>query len=217
MYNGANFIWGWNYYFVQDRFCSQNKAIYLQISSYLQIPSGVYFSGDFTITIWLYLKSYGINDLIFLEFFSYNSSSILLKMFANTSQITLTVINSNIVSNLTAPNSSVIALNQWYHIAATLQNTTASLYVNGMLVKNGACFIPYSVNRTANYIGVSANAIIDDFKIYKGTLTANDVLNDYTIGSYGNIINDCSATSFTTTTTTTTYLFGLLKKKFLFE
>jgi hypothetical protein len=54
---GANLFGGGNYSFVSDRFGSPNSAIYFN-KGYLQVPEGVYFSGDFTVTAWIFLKSY---------------------------------------------------------------------------------------------------------------------------------------------------------------
>ena len=54
---GANLFGRSSYSFVPDRFCSANSAIYFN-KGYLQVPEGVYFSGDFTFTAWVYLKSY---------------------------------------------------------------------------------------------------------------------------------------------------------------
>ncbi len=51
----ANLYNGYNYLFVSDRFCTPNSAIYLR-NGYLQIPDGVYLSGDFTVTVWISLK-----------------------------------------------------------------------------------------------------------------------------------------------------------------
>ena len=48
----AGFINGANYTFVPNRFCNPNSAIYLNFG-YLQAPTNVYFSGDFTITGWI--------------------------------------------------------------------------------------------------------------------------------------------------------------------
>jgi hypothetical protein len=61
---GAYLFGGSNYSFVPDRFCSLNSAIYLN-KGYLQVPAGVYFSGDFTLTAWIYLKSYQSYSRIF--------------------------------------------------------------------------------------------------------------------------------------------------------
>ncbi len=54
---GANLFKGFSYSSDLDRFCSPNAAIYFN-QGYLQVPEGVYFSGDFTVTAWIYLKSY---------------------------------------------------------------------------------------------------------------------------------------------------------------
>jgi hypothetical protein len=61
---GANLYGGSNYSFTFDRFCSANSAIYFN-KGYLQVPEGVYFSGDFTVTAWIYLKSYQSYSRIF--------------------------------------------------------------------------------------------------------------------------------------------------------
>ena len=54
---GANLFGGSSYLFTNDRFCSANSAIYFN-KGYLQVSSGIYFSGDFTFTAWIYLYSY---------------------------------------------------------------------------------------------------------------------------------------------------------------
>ena len=54
---GANLFGGSNFMFTSDRFGAQNAAIYFN-KGYLQVPTGVYFSGDFTVTTWINLKSY---------------------------------------------------------------------------------------------------------------------------------------------------------------
>jgi len=54
---GANLYNGYSYSYTYDRLCSANSAIYFN-KGYLQVPSGVYFYGDFNVTAWIYLKSY---------------------------------------------------------------------------------------------------------------------------------------------------------------
>lgn len=53
----AHLFGGSNYSFVPDRFENPNSAIYFN-NGYLQLEHGTYISGDFTVTLWLYLKSY---------------------------------------------------------------------------------------------------------------------------------------------------------------
>jgi hypothetical protein len=192
---GANLFGGSNYSFVPDRFCCQNKAIFFN-RGYLQMPSGVYLSGDFSMTAWIYVKSYVIWEKIFYFGNGVNNDSVVFQLYQNTSQIGLTVFNSTSPSNFFAPNSSVIQLNQWYHVAVTLKGTLASIYVNGQFVINGTSKIPRNIVRTTNCIGKScledytrsAIAIYDELKLYKGALSLNDIKNEYNIGSYNGII-----------------------------
>jgi len=54
---GNNLYGGTSYSFVADRFNNSNSAIFFN-NGYLQVPSGVYFYGDFTFITWIYLQSY---------------------------------------------------------------------------------------------------------------------------------------------------------------
>ncbi len=53
----AHLFNGFNYSFVEDRYGNLNSSIYFQ-NGYLQVPPGVYFSYDFTFTVWIKLKSF---------------------------------------------------------------------------------------------------------------------------------------------------------------
>lgn len=74
---------------------------------------------------------------------------------------------------------------QWTHVAATLSGTTLTLYVNGSQVGQtaGAAFTPWRIGPTAqNWIGRSQfsadpyfNGAIDDFRIYRGALPADQI------------------------------------------
>jgi len=76
-------------------------------------------------------------------------------------------------------------LNQWYHVAFVLNGTTGSIYVDGKQDVTGPLEAATNVLREINYIGKSTHgkantdAVYDDLKIFNGTLTAADILNDY--------------------------------------
>ena len=55
MSSSKNLIYGQNYEFTSDRYCKLKSAVYLK-QGYLQAPPGVYFSGDFTISLWISLE-----------------------------------------------------------------------------------------------------------------------------------------------------------------
>jgi hypothetical protein len=184
---GANLFGGVNYSFVPDRFGSPNSAIYFN-SGYLQVPEGVYFSGDFTVTAWIYLKSYQSWSRIFDFGNGSPNDNVGLAMVGTTSQIRgFAFIGSSFSSIQT---SSVINLNEWYFISFVLSGTTGFIYVNGTQVTNGTLQIPNNIIRTSNYIGKSnwasnsnADAIYDEFKIYVGALSSKEIRNEYEISS----------------------------------
>jgi hypothetical protein len=186
---GANLYGGENYSFVPDRFGSQNSAIYFN-QGYLQVPSGNYFSGDFTFTAWIYLKT----NQPWLKIFDFGnngdggSDNVGLAINMTNSKITGFTYNNS--SRLLIQASSIIInLNQWYFISFVLNGTTGYIYVNGNQVANDTLNVPNNITRINNYIGKSdlnADAIYDEFKIYEGALSSSNIMNEYKINSnYG--------------------------------
>ena len=191
---GADLFNGSSYSFTYDRFCTVNSAIYFN-KGYLQVPEGVYFSGDFTFTAWIYLKSYQSYSRIFDFGNEQQSDNVLLGINSTTSKIRGNLFDKSFsVSPIIT--SSLINLNEWYFISFVLNGTTVYIYVNGNQVKNGASKKPNNILRTKNYIGKSnwvghlnADAVYDEFKIYQGALSPSDILNEYLISSNNGIIN----------------------------
>jgi len=180
----ANLFGGGNYSFVPDRFCTPNSAIYFN-KGYLQVPEGIYFSGDFTVTAWIYLKSYQYFSRIFDFGNGKNNDNVYFSFIR---------INSNMKASIWRKNSSVrklntspiINLNEWYFISFVLNRTTSNIYVNGNQVATGSFIIPNNITRTRNYIGKSnwaadsnADAIYDEIKIYQVALTSSQIMNEY--------------------------------------
>jgi hypothetical protein len=190
---GANLFGGVNYSFVPDRFCSPNSAIYFN-KGYLQVPSGVYFSGDFTVTAWIYLKSYQSNSRIF-DFGNLQMiDNVILNFHGTTPQIKGNIYNKTVTSSILT--SSIINLNEWYFISFVLSGTTGLIYVNGNQVGTGTLYVPNNIQRTSNYIGKSnrasdliADAVYDEIKIYQGALSSNDIMNEYRNSSNNSKLN----------------------------
>jgi len=187
---GANLFGGSSYSFVPDRFSTPKSAIYFN-QGYLQVPPGVYFSGDFTLTAWIYLKSYQLNSRIFDFGNGPESENIGLAMAGKTSSMYGIDIKDNYELNILTP--SMINLNQWYFISFVLSGTTGYIYVNGNQVVTGPLHIPTNIIRTNNYIGKSnwasdsnADAIYDEIKIYNQALTSIQISNQYSVSwNYG--------------------------------
>jgi hypothetical protein len=183
----ANLFGGGNYSFVPDRFCTPNSAIYFN-KGYLQVPEGIYFSGDFSVTAWIYLKSFQFSSRIFDFGNGQENDNVFLTMLTTTPKLAeFTFTGSSYKIILTSP---VISLNEWYFISFVLSRTTGYIYVNGNQAGTGTLFIPNSIIRTNNYIGKSnwatdsnADAIYDEIKIYQVALTSSQIMNEYMISS----------------------------------
>ena len=211
----ANLFEGVNYSFVPDRFCTPNSAIYFN-SGYLQVPSGVYFLGDFTFTAWIYLKSYQLWTTLFDFGNGFSNDNVILGMYNQTNDTNTMyafVYNYSTYKAIQKTTSIIIDLNKWYFLSFVLSGTKGYFYVNGNEISNGTLYVPNNLNRTSNYFGKRnddnipyANAIYDEIKIYQIALSSNKIRNEYKISSgtnLTNIIDICPTTTTTTTTTTT--------------
>jgi len=190
--NGANLFGGSSYSFVPDRFGSPNSAIYFN-QGYLQVPEGVYFSGDFTVTTWIYLKSYQYYSRIFDFGNGLMSDNVILAMIDTTSQISGYTFTGSSLLLIRA--LSIMSLNEWHFISFVLSGTTGYIYVNGSQVETGTLYVPKNIQRTRNYIGKSnwedpnADAIYDELKIYQGALSSSDIMNEYQNSSNNSKLN----------------------------
>jgi len=188
---GANLFGGSSYSFVSDRFNSSNSAIFFN-QGYLQVPTGVYFSGDFTFTAWIYLKSYQSWSRIFDFGNGAGSDSIYLSMIGTTSKMEACIYKGSSYSLINPP--SVINRNNWYFISYVLSGTTGFIYLNGNQVATSTLNVPNNIIRTLNYIGKNnwagnpfADAIYDEFKIYQGALSSVEIMNECKINSNNGI------------------------------
>jgi len=110
---GSKLFGGLNYSFALDRFCSPNSAIYFN-KGYLQVPEGVYFSGDFTFTAWIYLRTYQYWSRI-IDFGNEKAiDNVVLTMFDLTYKLRAIIYKSS--SYQLIDTSSKINLNEWYFI-----------------------------------------------------------------------------------------------------
>ena len=177
-----------NIAFVNDRFCNMNSAIFFNFSSQgLQVPPGVYFSADFTLTAWLYIKETTSYNSRLIDFGNIDYTDNVF-VFFNSMKITY-IIQVNSGLNYRMSTNSTLELNKWYHITITLNGTTGSVYLNGRLAVSQTVIVPPNVLRNYNYIGKGRPiAVYDDLKLYQGAMSQEQILNDYIISSnYGNI------------------------------
>ncbi len=156
-------------------------------NDYVQAPAGIYFNTNFTIEAWVYVRSYNSWSRL-LDFGNgAPSDNVVLALSSVTTGLpSLDVFSASVPNGqqITAP--SAIPTNQWVHLAATLENGTATLYINGVAVVSGPVAAPNAlITRTNNYIGRSnwsvnsyANAIFDEVRIWSVARSQADIQAD---------------------------------------
>jgi sugar lactone lactonase YvrE len=150
-------------------------------SGYAQVTNGVWFSGDFTIEGWVYVRSYN-NWSRLMDFGNGpDTDNVYLALTAGTGGFpAMGVFTNNGTPVLFA--GSKLPLGQWTHLAATLSGTTGTIYINGVNVGSRTLNLPSNIIRTNNYIGRSnysqdgnANAVFDELRIWNVARTQSQI------------------------------------------
>ena len=202
---GAHMFNGYNVQYVNNRFGNPNSAIRFT-DGYYQLPSGFYFRGDFTISLWLKTNLFvSYSNILEIgngeHYVSIKSNSY------SQFQPQLTVSSSYYSSYVTSATN--LLRGQWTHLAVTLSGTTGSVYSNGMLVaESNFIYIPRYINRTSNFIGKDTSnyygniwSDLDDLRIYDRALSQTEI---YDLMYYTSISAYVPAISTTTATTSAT-------------
>ena len=173
----AHMIYGANNSFCPDRFNNANLAINFE-NGFNSVPPGVYFSGDFTISLWISLNQ--IASLTKIVEFSNNKSD-LVSVYASSNKIGL-FIGKGAVS-MDTPFTQSLQLNQWYFFSVAFCETKAKFYLDGNLKYSATQLVPNGIVRTTNYVGgnnfgnAKLNAKIDELRIYNRCLSQNEIMN----------------------------------------
>ena len=168
--------------FITDRFNNPKSAIHLN-DGYYVLPNGVYFSGELTVTVWVYVLSVSG----WLRVFDFGNDYV--GTVSDDLSFYLTYENTLNPGFVTWPpinhlkSSITINTSQWYHVAFMFKGTTASVYVNGVLADQRTQSVPVSVMTTSNFVGKSnwpadkmANAIYDELRIYNRALDVSEII-----------------------------------------
>ena len=189
LYNGVNVP------FTTDR--NEKSAIRLTYG-YYQVPAGVYFSGDFTISVWIRLNKL-VNWARIIDFGNgAPSNNIILASSNVASGQPILILYNNTSTNTRVATGSSLKIGNWTHIAFTLNGSIGKIYMNGTFAALTPFLRPINISRSLNYVGKSnwatnenLNADLDDLMIFNRSLSESE-------------INELMGLSITTTTTTTT-------------
>ena len=178
-------IYGSNVTVTSDRFNNPNSALDFQ-SGYNTVPSGVYFNGDFTFTVWIYYNQNPACATI-LEFSNSKAYLVSFQSSIDSTGSPGMVIGSSDFSVTFFEES--LETGRWYHVAFVFCGSTGKIYVDGQLKASSEQNRPDDLNRDTNFIGGNSfgdpnlNAKLDELRIY------NRCMSEYEINNLMNFVN----------------------------
>lgn len=163
---------GQNVNFTSNRLGTPTSAVFLN-KGYLNITSGVRFSGNFTITAWVYL----IRILKYARLIDCGINIVFADWLGNPAFF---------YSSYAMSSSTRFTVNAWYHMAVTLQANQSSFYINGQQTATMSMPSPPPGPNPSNFcwFGKSGSndpntvAYYDEIKIYNRSLTPTEIVND---------------------------------------
>ena len=176
----SHMIYGANNALFPDRFNNPNAALNF-LNGYNTVPTGVYFNGDFTISVWISYNQ--MTNLTKIIEFSNNKAD-LVSFYSSVNKTGFVITKGTTRRDIFFTQTSVtLQTNRWYHLAVTLYNTLSNVYVDGLVKASGTQQIPTNINRATNFIGGNSfgdamlNAKIDELRIYNRCLSQNEIMN----------------------------------------
>jgi hypothetical protein len=156
------------------------------VNDYVSLPADVVADlADFTVAAWVYWDASRSWARIF-DFGSGTGHYMALTPRTNGGVLRFAITTDYGVGEQAIAASGPLATGQWVHVAVTLSGSTGTLYVNGAVAGTNTAMAhsPMRLGSTSqNWIGRSQysadpyfNGKIDDFRIYRGALTAKELL-----------------------------------------
>ena len=171
--------------FVPDRWLNNKSAVHIN-SGYLTAPTGVYFSGDHTVSVWV--KTLAVLSFARIIDFGngrFDDNVVFSTSYYGTSQPVCEIFLSaypDLYYTRLVTSSKVLSLMLWTHLAYTYANDTCKVYLNGTQTASASCHTPRNVTRTQCYVGKSnwsgndlQNAHLDDLRIYNRSLNQTEI------------------------------------------
>ena len=155
------------------------------VNEYVALPAGIA-SGlaDFTIAVKVYWNAARDWERVF-DFGNGMRQYLFLTPRAARGGLAFTISNNGGYGSQTVSTPTPLATGRWVHVAVTLSGSTATLYVDGSQVGANTAMTraPFRLDSTeSNWLGRSQypadpyfNGKVDDFRIYNGAMTAEQV------------------------------------------
>ncbi|BCU76113.1 LamG-like jellyroll fold domain-containing protein [Luteolibacter sp. LG18] len=138
---------------------------------------------DFTVSTWVYLNANNTWSRIF-DFGDSNGRGMYLTTKNGGGVVSFGSYTVYSYNTQTINGTAALPTAQWVHVAVSVSGKTGTLYVNGVAVGQNTSldYQPFQLGQTrGNYLGKSnwadpyLNGKLDDFRIYRGALNADEV------------------------------------------
>ncbi len=150
--------------FVQDRHGNNDSALHVLQQSF-SLPNGVYINGEFTLAVWIKVISHS-NYTRILSMFNNNdwTRNAIIFSLSGPSCIPYVTISDSEQNDLKLGSSIKLNLNQWQHLAFSVNKTHAMIFIDGemTIIKNNT-IMPANLIRTIVRLGKYLS--LDDFQI----------------------------------------------------
>ncbi|MBN2682392.1 MAG: T9SS type A sorting domain-containing protein [Bacteroidales bacterium] len=169
--------------YVDDRFGNSFSAMQMNgTTGHVVVPEGVWFdSGPFSASVWVKPISFISWSRIFDFGKGENNENVVWALSQSTTGKQFLSIRQG-STEVTTLAGTVSSLNEWNHLATVFDGSTASVYINGVKVATTTSSGARLIFRNINYIGRSnwstdsyANAVFDDFSIWKRALSESEI------------------------------------------
>lgn len=157
-----------------------SKAAVLDgLTNFIQLPATIANHQEITISTWVYWKGTSSSQYIF-DFGNNRDEKMYLSPNVFYKKLRFGIKNGAAEQRL---ESTALPTNEWLHVAVTLGDSHACLYVNGELVDESTKFTisPIDIKPVLNYIGrgqsggLLFNGNVDDFRVYNYALSADEI------------------------------------------
>lgn len=166
------------------------KAVVLDGTSGIRLPDGLIKGGTYSVSMWL--NPDALNKYT-TAFFGAQTTSDWISFVPSGAAGKTLLWSDNSGKGVSAVTDMTIPVKQWTHVAFTVDNGTAKVYINGE-VKYSGSFVNVFTGLSAvfgvgvNYWDTPFTGKVDDLKVYRRVLSAQEITDEYKNNSSNAVI-----------------------------